>query len=746
MQTVSKEYKEAMKESLRERGYIKVFFGLFNGEAQTSATVASFSPYYFSDKSRVFEQQEYSALADYAMLDENYIRVDGSMYFPPNEQEFKQGMKIDTGLVSSKMVSKSTCDLKINLNTRYPQEFKGMTIEFSDNYPVDFDCITDSGEVVEFRGNDTPHFKTEEVIPETSSITLRFLQMNNQNSHLRIHYIMFGYGLIYTNEEVKNSTLSTYVSPITEDVPQTDFSFTVTNLDQYFNVDNPDSAINFFETGQTMDVMYGEYIKAKDEIEWVHGSTLWCDEWSATDSDATVHCVDRLRLSDSMYNDGVVSPQGTSLWHLARAVFEYDNITDYYIDPYLKNIKTTLPIPRVTTKEALQLIANAGQSTLSFERDGTICIRSNFIPERTISSPDEAYYSNVQNILIDDKKDEYARLDPNYTIADGDMFFAQVDGITTPLHLGFVSKLKSDANGNFTGNQNPRIYIEQEAAERLYGLDIKFGHTLPKEVKIAAYNGNILAETFTVTDITKNMHIDHEFPDLTKLSVTFIGTQEPFNHVVVNYMNFSSISGFTMNKRDMTGSPTTSRTTNIQDVVVTYYTFAQSSEEKKTSVVKQENVSVKAGQVETYYFDNAAYDYSASDSSLFSIVSSGTYKVTVKFLKTGTFSFTVDAWEYDIVEQTVTKNINPEGEEIDWENPLICSKTHAEKVANWLADYYRDVVEYSYSHRGFPELDATDIIEQENEFVDTMYVEPYEMTTTFNGAFGGSIKAKRRDL
>lgn len=68
--------------------------------------------------------------------------------------------------------------------------------------------------------------------------------MKNPQSRLRIYSIMFGYGLVYYNDSVMSSALDSYVSPIGADVPQFDFSVTLKNYDHYFNVDNPNSAIN----------------------------------------------------------------------------------------------------------------------------------------------------------------------------------------------------------------------------------------------------------------------------------------------------------------------------------------------------------------------------------------------------------------------------------------------------------------------------------------------------------------------
>ena len=81
MQKVSKAYKESMKSSLRERAYIMLSFGLVNQEAQAKASIDDGAFAYFSNKSNVFGERSDDTI--YATLEEDFTRVDGSMFFLP---------------------------------------------------------------------------------------------------------------------------------------------------------------------------------------------------------------------------------------------------------------------------------------------------------------------------------------------------------------------------------------------------------------------------------------------------------------------------------------------------------------------------------------------------------------------------------------------------------------------------------------------------------------------------------------
>jgi hypothetical protein len=203
--------------------------------------------------------------------------------------------------------------------------------------------------------------------------------MKNPQSRLRIYSIQFGYGLVYYNDSVVNSTLDSYVSPISADIPQIDFSVELKNYDKYFNVDNPSSAINFFDTGMEMDISYGYQLPNSNEIEWILGNKLLCAEWESDDYTATIRCHDVFRNMDGEYYKGYVyryDRDGKSYYELAMEVLADAGITEYYLDPILDEHTTYVPLPRVPHKEALQIIANACRCVMWQTRDGVLQIKS----------------------------------------------------------------------------------------------------------------------------------------------------------------------------------------------------------------------------------------------------------------------------------------------------------------------------------------------------------------------------------
>lgn len=737
MQKVSKAYKESMKSSLRERAYIMISFGLVNQEAQAKATVDNGSYAYYSNKDNIFGEHIDDTV--YATLEEEFTKVDGSMFFLPRATE--GGRYYDTGIVSDKLVSEARCEVVISLNT-IATDFKGLTINFGENYPVDFDIVGSTGQTIEFRGNTKSKWSTEEVLENTTYIKLVFYKMKNPQSRLRIYSIMFGYGLVYYNDSVMSSALDSYVSPIGADVPQFDFSVTLKNYDHYFNVDNPNSAINYLETGQEMDIMYGYQTPGSDTIEWIQGNHLWCSEWESDDNTATIRCQDIFRNMDSEYVKGLYSAAGKSYYALAEEILKDAGISEYYIDPRLKKLYSNNPIPRVKYKEALQIIANACRCVLTQSRDGKVQIKSNFMPSASIATNGEETYSNAANVLTDTPKVEYATLAGNYTPTDGTMFFLPRNG-KAALTTGYVSKEISGANGTFT--KNPVVTITMEAIRAYYGLKLVFGTALPAAFTIRTYKGGEPVNEYPVEkdEINTTSIILRDFDDFDVMKIEFTKTAEPYNRIVLNYFSLSDVVDFTMNRRDMTSSPKAIKQELIKEVIVSCYTYQENNREEN---LVYEDIDVVAGEVETYYIQDPSYGYKVKLDEVegkATVVAWSNYFVTIKFNVTGSFKLEVQGYRYKIVEKYATVSLNARGKTVKWKNPLISNTTMANELAAWLADYYTAGIEYEYDTRGNPELDATDIVYQENEFHDGMRVNIYRHTVNFKQAFSGRVTARR---
>ena len=154
-------------------------------------------------------------------------------------------------------------------------------------------------------------------------------------------------------------------------------------------------------------------------------------------------------------------------------------------------------------------------------------------------------------------------------------------------------------------------------------------------------------------------------------------------------------------------------------------------------------MDVKAAEITEDSLVAAAYMLSLTSKVNAEIVSSNEYSITIKYTATKTFDLKIFGKVIYVTDKKVVKSLNERGSIVEWNNPLINSQFNAQKVADWLANYYKNNIEYEYDTRGNPELDPLDIVYQENDFVKDMQVQIYDYTLNFNQAFSGKITARR---
>lgn len=405
MQSVSTAYKESMKSPLRNRGYIQVSFGIFDEAAQADARIVNQSSatyIYYSDASEVFRGQPSDFV--YATLENHFFKVDGSQHLLPSRTSPQQYR--NTGLISNSLVTNGNVSFQISLSE--PRTWYGMTFDFGENFPTAFDILY-GNETLQVRNNTESVYTADIPFEDVDTVILLFRSMKESGTRARLYSVKFGIGYSFGNDGIMDSSLNRGISPISANLPQFDLTVTLKNLDHYFDVDNPDSAINFLSPDIDVTVQYG-YELDSGRVEWVPGQTLKCSEWMSDNMTATLVCHDFLRNLNSEYYGGVYDPDGKTYAELAEEVLASAGITEYYLDPVLSEKSTKLPVPKMSHKEALQLIANACCCIMTFDREGHLRIQTvdyniplgEFRMEKRdmTSYPEAARQETVKDIIV----------------------------------------------------------------------------------------------------------------------------------------------------------------------------------------------------------------------------------------------------------------------------------------------------------------------------------------------------------
>ena len=589
---------------------------------------------------------------------------------------------------------------------------------------------------------------TEEIFDGATFLRFTPSVMVNGQSRFRIHMITMGIGIYFDNRKIKSATKKEHISPIMEELPTIDFNLTVNNKDRAFDIENEESTVNFLEIGQAIEVLYGQ---AMDDgsIEWLPGATLYLKEWSADDEEMDFSATDRFDGMDNIYYRGQYRAEGTSLYDLAVDVLTDAAVDyrEYWIDPYLRDVKVSNPMPAVSHKEALQLIANAGRCILYQDRAGNIFLKSSFIPDMTPASDNETYFSHASNVLDKTTKRAYAMAAVDYTDVQPTQYFLPRDQAGSEyLNTGYISEAVADENGIFTAN--PSLSIALEAAFKCFGLTLEFGRNYPATMVFHAYYNGQLMEDYEVPGLSEVTVVSHEFPEFDRLVLEFT-RGVPNNRVVLNNITFGDSTDYVLEYGvELTKTPKGTQLAKVRELQVIRTLYGLSAESAKE--LAKETVSVTAADNRyTFYFSNPSYGLTAAitavqDGQNVTIIECSAYSATVELTGiTGEVEVAISGKEYVVTQAKVSRQLNPTGQLETWENPLVSDVIHAANLADWIGDYMRADREYDLQYRGEPRLDANDIAFLENKYVPDLLLRVYEHTLKFDGAFSGTIKARR---
>ena len=738
MQLASKEYKEAMQLPFRNRAYIRASIGVVNSDAQNNASLDEETELtYYSDGKKPFDG--YTVTKPYATAEQNFSKVDGSMYFLPKETDGYS--YYNNGIVTKDILG----SVYISFGGLVGLDIKGLTIDFGECYPTQFTIQSDSG--TKSYENDKQLFTTEDSFDGSSYFVITPITMLGGQDRMRIYQMTFGIANTFSNDKVINCSLKDYVSPISETIPSMDVSLTIDNQDLYYSPDNPESAIAYMEIGQEVKVSFGYDVTGNGDIEWLPETTSYLNTWSADDVQAKFTSTDRFYQLTDTYYKGLYRSDGITLYDLALDVLNDAGIEDereFYLDPYLKRITVYNPLPAVKHSEALQIIANAGRCALYEDRANKIHLKASFVPDMEVSVNNKTDYSSIENLLKDNQKDAYAIASNDFSLVDGSLFFMPKDGGYK--ETGYVSNSIADADGNFT--ENPIITVTLESGFTAFGMIMNFRNVAPQEFVIRTYYLDTIQDTYTVQNPDTEYITDYQFNDFDKMEIEFV-KGHPNARITIDNILIGDVTDYRLSRtRDLMDNPTGTRQEKVKMISVKKTNYRESQEGFKELIT--EKVTLTEEMQHTVYFSIASYGFQASvkDNSNIGvqIVDSSNYFVTVKFSNAtaGTeIELVIEGYEYVADESYYRVTHNPNGQEIEWSNPLISTDEQARDLEEWIATYYLGDVDYEISWRGDPRVEANDLFYLELKNREDALIRSYQNELSFNGSWSGNMKARK---
>lgn len=540
MRTASSEYKQAMDKPIRNRGYMSIGIGIVNQSAQKDGEVTG-NVAEWCNKDSIFDSWKSTSL-EYATLEQNFMKSDGSMIFMPEKNMQK---KIQAA------VSKNTMSgISITFSKEYT--IKGMTIDFGNYYPTEF-MILFSDKIYEYV-NDKPLFSTNDIFEDVKYFDIYPKKMIGGEQRLRIYEITMGVGLKFSNTEIKSTSINESVSPISLEIPNQSLGIELFDQHNRFNVDDNNSYIQFLESMQEVTVSFGIDLDS-GEKEWIDYAKLYLTEWDSYKGILSIKAEDRISVMEDEYSQGNKLYRRTA-YQEATNILKSAGLTEneYIIDDYLKEIELINPMPILNQKECLQILANACRCKLYQDYKGRIVIKANFAKilspdEMTVTTNGTTEWSNERNILHGSSV-VYADMTKDFLKANGSMYFLPEN--KNYLKTSYVSEQISDSNGMF--ETNPTINIGLPAAYSYSGISIRFDGNVPRSLIVRTYNNDVLNETVYFDDLNADSYLKHDFASFDRITIEFTQTN-PYSRVLVDKISLGELTDYVLTKNSMVEQP-----------------------------------------------------------------------------------------------------------------------------------------------------------------------------------------------
>lgn len=198
-----------------------------------------------------------------------------------------------------------------------------------------------------------------------------------------------------------------------------------------------------------------------------------------------------------------------------------------------------------------------------------------------------------------------------------------------------------------------------------------------------------------------------------------------------------SVHSFT--RENMIQNPTTNRVPQIKTVTTKYYTHKVGEDVSNIAEIEVDS------DVETEYSvsltNNAEVNYTKSAGVTLvgdPTITANSFTATFK----GKGTVTVKGKSIEVTENVITRKIHETGLDLEMTNELVDSLEYANKFIDLIVAYYSRRADYSFTNRGFPQLDCGDIVS-----VTTNYEADKKGTLYYNQIdYSGAITATSKVL
>nr|DAF09625.1 MAG TPA: hypothetical protein [Caudoviricetes sp.] len=386
MYNVSEAYKTEMRQEVRNFSYMKIKFGVTDPDALRYGYVsATSSKLAYSSEPDLVDEKNVSRR--YGTLEPGFWLLDGSKNTFPTNAGW-QGF-VSTGLSNDAGVISSPAFITIKFKQGDYYRFFGLTFRFDvrcQEWPENVTIKSyQNGTLIDTQTHtvDNYEFVVESGIPAgedtyLDTLVVEFSKTRIPRRRFRLEGITLGVYKNINESRIINAEWSRSNDLMNTTAPIDEFNFSFYDEERFYNPENPSGIWSYLDAGQQITTQYG-YELDDGSIEWVPGGSHYTNGAPTVDdsgvlSQVSFKAVSRIQSLNDVYEAGIYNDSGVTLYQLAVDVLTFMDLkpVDYVLSNSLKSYSTKAPLPVLTARELLQLIANAGMCVLYVNRNNQI--------------------------------------------------------------------------------------------------------------------------------------------------------------------------------------------------------------------------------------------------------------------------------------------------------------------------------------------------------------------------------------
>ena len=309
--------------------------------------------------------------------------LNGTIQLMPDTTQ--EVMLQQNGFVSEEM-SDAQGNINVTLTCSYTQQVStvGRTLFFDSSY----DAVPTDITIKYYRtgteiGSDTivgntAYLVTSKVsVQRYDKVVITFSKMSRP--YRRIHLVedIPGIYVTYSDTDVVSLNITQSTDIFSEELTVGEIDLTIQNITKQLDILNAEGLERYLQRRQPIELRLN-LVFPDDSVESILVAywelSTWKSNKGALDATFTIHDpIDKLAAGE--YIKGVLPSSFVSFYDLAKDVLDDAGVKEYKIDSELHNVYTKACLPIAEHKELLRMIAQATQSVVLPEADGSIHIK-----------------------------------------------------------------------------------------------------------------------------------------------------------------------------------------------------------------------------------------------------------------------------------------------------------------------------------------------------------------------------------